>query len=769
MLRHTWIALLTGLALLGCAEGNSAASCTDGKDNDGDGKTDCQDPDCDSYCSEEPEGDCSIGDCDGDGWTVDDGDCDDEDYDVNPDQDEACDGVDNDCDGDVDEDFDLDADGFPDGANDECANALPADQLDCNDADVTVYPGAFEECGDGIDNDCDGLVDENMDEDGDGITNCDGDCDDSDPTVHPGATEECNDVDDNCDGDVDEGLPTYPYYVDGDGDGYGDADATPVEDCGPPDGHADNAEDCDDTDASVNPGADEDPCDGVDNDCSAATSDTPDHDGDGFSICDECDDSDASVNPDADEVLCDGVDNDCDAGTPDAPDADNDGIDACSGDCDDDDAGVGTGTWVPHDVATIQAAIAAASNGDDVCVDAGTYTGFVDFLGKDVHLIGVFGPDQTTLEAPGPGSVVTFSGGESAAAVLQGLTITGGTAMFGGGIRVLNASPTLTELVVTGNVANDSGGGISAECTSGAMAPEFSRMVVSDNITSGSGGGIDLWSDGASCTLNARLENVIIRDNSSGSSGGGLLWYLSDGGGSLEMSHCLVAGNHAGYYAGGITAGSNDDPATATLDHVVIANNQADQWAGGVYFTGPSNAFAATMSHCAVLRNDAMRAGGGIHNYWNAHLELFDVVVTENTANEYGGGVNTEYGGVLVDAHNCDVWGNAPNDWAGSQDYTGTNGNISMDPGYLSLSGADATAWDLHLSTTSPLVNAGSDTDPDGSNADMGVYGGPDADGWDLDWDGYFEWWKPGAYDAATSPGMDCDDRDEQVYPGQGC
>jgi serine protease len=72
---------------------------------------------------------------------------------------------------------------------------------------------ATEVCGDGIDNDCDGQVDEGCsttcpDADGDGWTTCDGDCDDSSNKVYPGANDTKgkagrDGIDNDCDGTPD--------------------------------------------------------------------------------------------------------------------------------------------------------------------------------------------------------------------------------------------------------------------------------------------------------------------------------------------------------------------------------------------------------------------------------------------------------------------------------------------------------------------------------------------------------------------------------------
>ncbi|MEY4287245.1 MAG: hypothetical protein RL511_1331 [Bacteroidota bacterium] len=103
-----------------------------------------------------------------------------------------------------------------------------------------------------------------------------GDCDDTDNTVYPGATEVCDGLDNNCDGQFDEGLTFLNYYFDGDSDGYGIGSATLS--CVPLAGYASLTGDCDDSDNTVNPGATDtegnnidENCDGVDGVAGLAT------------------------------------------------------------------------------------------------------------------------------------------------------------------------------------------------------------------------------------------------------------------------------------------------------------------------------------------------------------------------------------------------------------------------------------------------------------------------------------------------------------------
>lgn len=90
------------------------------------------------------------------------------------------------------------------------------------------------------------------------------DCNDDRSDVNPNGFESCNGLDDDCDGDIDEGL-LETFYIDKDGDGHGEEGQT-IEACRPPEGYAANQWDCDDNDPSVHPYALE-YCNALDDDC----------------------------------------------------------------------------------------------------------------------------------------------------------------------------------------------------------------------------------------------------------------------------------------------------------------------------------------------------------------------------------------------------------------------------------------------------------------------------------------------------------------------
>ena len=215
------------------------------------------------------------------------GDCNDQDPGTNPSMAETCDSVDNDCNGTVDDDAldattvydDLDDDGY--GAagtgHTACPDSGSANELDCDDANGSVFPDAPEAC-DLVDNDCDGTADEDLsyvdwytDADGDGygdpaaflLNDCvapasgvsnDGDCDDTSADRSPGQVEMCDGIDNDCDSQVDVGArDAATFYRDDDADGYGAEDDS-QELCEGTGAYTTIlAGDCDDSDPALSP------------------------------------------------------------------------------------------------------------------------------------------------------------------------------------------------------------------------------------------------------------------------------------------------------------------------------------------------------------------------------------------------------------------------------------------------------------------------------------------------------------------------------------
>jgi hypothetical protein len=240
--------------------------------------------------------------------------------------------------------YDADGDGYGD-PNKTTLNTTPpagyvSNNLDCNDSEKAINPGAVEICNETDDN-CNGLVNEGLplitwyqdkDEDGYGnpfiMTPCCGkpvgyvsdnsDCNDLDKMINPTVAEICNGKDDNCNGQIDEGVLTV-FYRDADEDGYGSPKDS-IEACEQPEGYVRDNTDCNDLNKYEYPDQmwfkDKDEDGYPDGSPLIIFCLKPEEDYRPFEeltdVTKDCNDNDRAVNPGVEEICCNGKDDNCD-------------------------------------------------------------------------------------------------------------------------------------------------------------------------------------------------------------------------------------------------------------------------------------------------------------------------------------------------------------------------------------------------------------------------------------------------------------------------
>jgi parallel beta-helix repeat protein len=353
---------------------------------------------------------------------------------------------------------------------------------------------------------------------------------------------------------------------------------------------------------------------------------------------------------------------------------------------------------VPGDSTTIQGGINGASTGDTVMVSPGTYYEYaIDFLGKAITVMSTDPEDSavvaaTIINGAHLGRVFYFHSHENVTSVLTGMTIMGGSAGNGGGIYCSTASPTITNNVISGNVANDKGGGIACYH---ASEPYISNNIIIGNSADGGGG---ILCD----STRPRIANNRITANIAQSTGGAI--FCREG-------------------------------ASPTIVNNLIADNSASIGGGGIRCAYSNPTIVSNL----IVRNTAMYHGGGV-SILNFSPLLINNTITGNTVTSGdGGGVWTSLATTIT---NCILWDNWPNelypniaivtysdvqgDWSGE-------GNINADPLFM-----DPSQGDYHLQIESFCVDAGDPTIFDdcippgllGERSDMGAYGGEENCGW---------------------------------------
>lgn len=273
---------------------------------------------------------------------------------------------------------------------------------------------------------------------------------------------------------------------------------------------------------------------------------------------------------------------------------------------------------VPSQYATIQAAIEACVDGDEVVVAPGTYTESLNTLGKAITLRSSDGASATILDGMSAGPFLTMTSSEGRETIVRGFTFTNcSSESIGGAISLFESSPTILDCVFTSNSAS-AGGAIG-----GYASPLISGCSFSGNVAAEEGGAIRLSGPFSSRTLT--VSNCTFTDNSAGLGlggaasldgasvavesctfdsnsgggfgiGGGLFLLALDG----TISRCVFTGNTA-YFGGGLFAGAP----------FFLADRPAPRWfadrGGG---PGPSFVLRIEVDTCVFQGNTGVFGGG---------------------------------------------------------------------------------------------------------------------------------------------------------------
>ncbi|HUW81251.1 MAG TPA: right-handed parallel beta-helix repeat-containing protein [Phycisphaerae bacterium] len=246
-----------------------------------------------------------------------------------------------------------------------------------------------------------------------------------------------------------------------------------------------------------------------------------------------------------------------------------------------------------HPFDAIQEGINAADDGDTVVVQDGTYTGAgnrdLDFDGRLITVRSANGAASCVIDCQGAGRGFHFHNGETAAAVVEGFTITNGTGDSGGGMYNWQSSPTVTQCTFSGNTADYDGGGMFNRDSS----PTVTHCTFIGN-TAADGGGM----------YNVSSSPTVTQCTFSGNTAYGAAGMYNSYESSPTVTQCTFSGNTVSEFGGGMYNGSNTSP---TVTQCTFSENTA--WAGGGMLNGSNS--SPTVTRCTFSGNEALSGGGG--------------------------------------------------------------------------------------------------------------------------------------------------------------
>ena len=305
-------------------------------------------------------------------------------------------------------------------------------------------------------------------------------------------------------------------------------------------------------------------------------------------------------------------------------------------------------TWTvdddgPADFDTIQAAVNAASDGDEIVVGPGTYTGtgdqVIDMLGKSITLISTGGPSITFIDGQSARRGIICQSGETALTVIQGFTIQECHASwydwngnnnadyweyFGGGMwNRGGSSPLIIDCRFISNIAEYGGAVCNFDEFSLPNEPTLMQCTFEGNSAEdGVGGAIYSY---ASSPL---IQNCDFIENSAYWGGA----VLNTAGSHAVLTDCSFTNNNATSDGGAIY----NDGSSASCTDCSFTTNMAHE-GGAVFNADPSsNSNSPLFVRCNFASNTALDEGGAMHNF-SVSPQIESCTFTKNAAASGGG------------------------------------------------------------------------------------------------------------------------------------
>lgn len=337
---------------------------------------------------------------------------------------------------------------------------------------------------------------------------------------------------------------------------------------------------------------------------------------------------------------------------------------------------------VPGDYPTIQAGINAAATGDTVLVASGTYTGpgnrDINFGNRNIVLMSAGGASLTTIDCQGVARGIALHGNVNHTAVVDGFTITHGSASLGAGISVQSHnSPTIKNCVIVENSAGAAGGGV---FVSEDSSPTFIDCTIEKNEAL-LGGGIGVGED-FQYDVEAELQPSLVYGHNDGVS---------------TFTNCTISGNQA-FQGGGLFVYYNGSP---IIDHSTISGNLAT-FGGGLMIVFSSD---IDITSCTIAANHALAKGGGMYVAASVQPPVTRTTVWSNCADAPGDQIYVAFWASVSFA--CSDVDNSGVEGSGTALYDGNT--IHADPlfcGEFACTSAPTTGGDYTLDDDSPALAA---------------------------------------------------------------